>query len=218
NKWDPTFLSFQINSIFDSIEKGIKAKKSLILFPESALPLHLNREPLLEEKLLDYSQKITIIVGALSGEKNGVYNSTFLFQKGKKDVAHKVILVPFGEEVPLPEFFEKLINKFFYAGASDFLTARMPQDFIINGEKVRNAICFEATKPELFEKTPGIMVALSNNAWFTPSTQPFLQKRLLRLYATLYKTTIYHSANSADGGIFPPESAIFNLPWQNDLF
>jgi len=39
------------------------------------------------------------------------------------------------------------------------------------------------------------MIVLSNNGWFTPSTEPTLQKLLLQYYSKKYGTTIYHSVN-----------------------
>ena len=37
------------------------------------------------------------------------------------------------------------------------------------------------------------MIVISNNAWFTPSIEPILQKQLLRYYAKKYGISIYHS-------------------------
>jgi apolipoprotein N-acyltransferase len=203
-KWNPQFREPQIESIFRMVESAISRGESLIIFPESAFPLYLNHNLELREKLLAYSHSINIIAGSLTHTDEGIYNSAYFFHKGDEEVAHKVILVPFGEQVPLPQFFRDLINRVFYGGASDFLTAKNGQNFKIFGLHVRSAICFEATRKELFIKTPGIMIALSNNAWFTPSIEPYLQRRLLRLYSTMHETTIYHSVNGSSGGIITP--------------
>jgi len=206
-KWNPNFLDRQIQTIFTKIDEAISQKKSLIIFPESAFPLYLNLDENLRQILLKYSHKISIITGALTYDNEGIYNSSYFYHGGKEDITHKVILVPFGEEVPLPKIFKDLINKLFYGGASDFLTAQNPQNFEISGLYVRSAICFEATKAKLFKNSPGIMIAMSNNAWFTPSIQPYLQRRLLRVYATMNETTIYHSVNGSSGGIIIPHNS-----------
>ncbi|DAB31351.1 MAG TPA: acyltransferase, partial [Sulfurospirillum sp. UBA11407] len=134
-------------------------------------------------------------------EDRKVLNSAYVFENGKTQIAHKVILVPFGEQIPLPKFARDFINKLFFNGAEDYESAKAPHNFIIKGLEFRNAICFEATKDALFEGNPRYMVAISNNAWFTPSIEPTLQNLLLRYYARKYNTTIYHSANGGISGI-----------------
>jgi apolipoprotein N-acyltransferase len=109
-------------------------------------------------------------------------------------VAHKVFLVPFGEEVPLPKFLARFINDLFFDGAEDYSTADEPVNVKIKGEEYTNAICFEATKKEMFGHAR-YMIATSNNAWFSPSIEPTLQNILLRYYAKLYDVKIYHSYN-----------------------
>jgi len=42
------------------------------------------------------------------------------------------------------------------------------------------------------------MILLSNNGWFTPSTEPTLQKLLLQYYSKKYGTTVYHSVNMSE--------------------
>lgn len=220
-KWEPQFLQPQIDAVFHSIETAILENKSLIIFPESALPLYLNHNDTLRQKLLDYSSKIAIILGALTYTDDGIYNSSYFYSNQKEQIAHKVVLVPFGEQVPLPKFLRDWINEVFYKGAKDFLTAPKPQDFKIKNLEVRSAICFEATRKELFRDFPKIMVAISNNAWFTPSIQPYLQRRLLRVYATKYETTIYHSTNGSKAGIITPYNGVlanyFNKAWNSSM-
>jgi len=115
-----------------------------------------------------------------------------------------MILVPFGEYIPLPSFLARPINTAIFGGASDYLSASEPTDFIIKDHIFRNAVCYEATCHELFEDKPHLMIATSNNAWFAPSIQPTLQRLLMQFYATKSNTVILHSANNAGGGIIYP--------------
>ena len=124
-----------------------------------------------------------------------------MFSNGNYEVAKKMVLVPFGEYIPLPDFAKKFINEIFFAGASDFKTATEPTDFIIKGVKFRNAICYEATRKEIYEGDVDFVIATSNNAWFYPSIEPTLQKLLIRFYARKNGSTIYHSANWRGTGI-----------------
>lgn len=204
-RWDAAYQKEAIDLNFKLIEQAISEKKELIIFPESAFPLYLNRAPALIEALKNYSHKITIVTGSLTYEEDqGFFNSSYLFQKGEMQIAHKIVLVPFGEEVPFPAFIVEIINKLFFDGAKDYQKAKEPHDFIIDGIAFRSAICYEGTNDKLFVGNPKQMIVISNNAWFSPSIEQTLQYLLLRLYAKKYQTVIYHSANSGRSGVILP--------------
>lgn len=207
DKWKSELTGKFINDDIAKIELAIKNKKRLIIMPESAFPLYLNRSENVNEFLKEKSFQIAIVAGALTYENGKFYNSTYVFDKGNMKILNKVVLVPFGEEIPLPNFMKRWINDIFYGGAEDFSTAVSPQDYTIDGIKIRNAICFEATAPIIYHDNPDIVIAISNNAWFTPSTEPLVQKLLLRLFATLHNTTIYHSVNGSKSEIIYPEKS-----------
>ena len=194
-KWLRSTIYPTVAMIFEEIYKAKKEGYDVVVFPESVFPLFLNEVPRLLNKLSKASQGITIVAGALMHENNLNYNVTYMFDKGKYTVAKKMILVPFGEYIPLPKFAQKFINDTFFQGASDFVTAKKPTDFTIKGIKFRNAICYEATCKELYKGDVKYMIATSNNAWFTPSIEPTLQKLLLEYYARKNGVTIYHAAN-----------------------
>jgi apolipoprotein N-acyltransferase len=203
-KWDKKYEKEVVEGNFNIIEKAIEEKKDLVILPESAFPLYLNLEEKMLFRLKKLSKKIAIFTGGLRVKDNRVFNSSYLFVNGTQEVANKVLLVPFGEEIPLPQFATDFINKMFFNGAEDYKSAKDVHDFQIDGYQFRNAICFEATKDKLFADNPKQMIAISNNAWFTPSIEPTLQNLLLKLYAKRHNTTIYHSANFGISGIIHP--------------
>ena len=166
--------------------------------------MFLNRETTLLNHLKELSHDISIHTGSLYYENGHNFNASYFFQDADVQIAKKMVLVPFGEYIPLPSFLARPINKAIFGGASDFLTASKPSDFMIKGFSFRNAICYEATCHELFEDSPALMIASSNNAWFTPSIEPTLQRLLMKFYAKKHNTIILHSANSAGGGIIYP--------------
>ncbi len=200
-KWTREELMPTIRLIYSEINNAIKDGYDIVVFPESVFPIFMNQSPLIIEHLLELSKEITIIAGSLLYEDDKNYNVTYMFNDGEYEVAKKLVLVPFGEYIPLPKFAQKIINDTFFAGASDFKTATKPTDFIINGTKFRNAICYEATCQELYEGEVDFVIASSNNAWFHPSIEPTLQKLLMRYYARKNGVTIYHSANWSGTGI-----------------
>lgn len=203
-KWEDEYKNQIVNKNFFYIEEAIKAKKDLIILHESAFPLYLNKEPFVLNKLKTLSHKITIVTGGLHVKENRVFNSSYFFKNGEFQIADKVVLVPFGEEIPLPKWAVKLINDTFFNGADDYKKATKVSDFNIKNYSFRNAICYEATTNTIFQNKPKYMIAMSNNAWFTPSIEPTLQNLLLKLYARKYDTVIYHSANSGKSGVIMP--------------
>ena len=200
-KWTKEALSPTVKMTYEEIKDAIKKKYDVIVFPESVFPLYMNKTPQLLDSLLYLSKDITIVAGSLLHENGLNYNVTYMFEDGKYKIAKKLVLVPFGEYIPLPKFAQKFINDTFFSGASDFVVADRPTDFIIKGVKFRNAICYEATCQELYEGDVDFVIATSNNAWFAPSIEPTLQKLLLRYYGRKNGVTIYHSANYKGTGI-----------------
>ena len=205
-KWMKSNLENVINKNFELIEKSIINKNDLIILPETTFPVLLNSEEFLMEKLLNLSFDIDIVLGGLYLENDQFYNASYHFSKGSFTIAKKVVLVPFGEEIPLPKYFVDLINDIFYNGAKDYNKAIRATDFEIKNIKFRNAICYEATSDKIFENLNNtkFMIAISNNAWFTPSTEPILQKLLLKYYAKKYNITIYHQINGSENYIVRP--------------
>ena len=203
-KWNPFYVPQTVQKNFDAIDLAIKENKELIVLPESAFPLFLNMRPKLIKKLKSRSKKIAIHTGSLFYENKQNFNASYYFNDGKVEIAKKMILVPFGEYIPLPSFLARPINEAIFGGAVDYLAASKPTDFDIKGTTFRNAICYEATCHEMYEDKPKFIIATSNNAWFEPSIQPSLQRLLMQFYATKSNTIILHAANSAGGGIIYP--------------
>lgn len=201
HKWTKEAHLPTVEMIFTEINRAINEKQDLVVFPESVFPLYMNFHPQLIDELSLLSHKISIVAGSLLREDDHNYNVTYLFEDGKYTIAKKLVLVPFGEYIPLPKFARKIINETFFKGASDFVTAQIPTDFIIKGVKFRNAICYEATCQEMYEGDVVFVIATSNNAWFAPSIEPTLQNLLLKYYARKNGVTIYHSANYKGSGV-----------------
>ena len=205
-RWDKQYKATLEQQNFDEINNAINQQKDLVVLPETAFTTVLNRNIALLQRLKDLSYKIDIITGGLFVEDNQIYNASYHFSNGNVEIAKKVVLVPFGEEVPFPKFLVDLINKLFYNGAQDYSKASTPTDFTIKGEKFRNAICYEATTDKIFENIGDTkyMIVISNNAWFIPSIEPTLQHLLLKYYSKKYDMNIFHVVNGSENRIYRP--------------
>ena len=195
-KWNRDRHEAQFKILFNHIDHAVEQNKSIVVLPESVFPLYLNRTPSLLQKLQERAEQINIVTGGLYWDGRTPRNATYIFTRdGKTEVANKVLLVPFGESNPLPDFLSDWVNRVFYDNAVDYKASGEIVDYRLEGTRYRNAICFEATSEALYEGRPQRMIVLSNNGWFIPSTEPVLQRLLLQYYSKKYGTTIYHSVN-----------------------
>ena len=193
-KWDRKFIPIEIDNNFKYIQNAIDKNYDVVVLPETAFPIPLDRYPKMIKYLQNLSQKIIIITGALSYQKNKYYNSTYLFENKKIKIFNKHILVPFGEYIPLP-CCKKLLNKIFFNGADDFIPAPNFSTYKIKNIQFLNAICYEVTNENLYKQKPKYIIAISNNAWFYPSIEETLQKLLIEFYSHKYKKYVYHAIN-----------------------
>jgi len=202
DKWNRDSLDFQIYLVQNMINKAIDKKKEIIIFPESVLPLYLNQNYILMDIFKEKSKNIAIVIGALRLQDDIPRNSTYIFNKGEiQTIANKVILVPFGESNPLPDWLGKWVNKIFYDGAIDYKASSEISRYKINSVEYTNAICYEACSEELYKNNPKNMIVISNNGWFVSSIEPNLQKLILKFFNRKYGTTIYHSVNMSNSFI-----------------
>jgi apolipoprotein N-acyltransferase len=209
DKWDPIQLKRHIDFVMQTIDEAADKNKKMVIFPESILPVFLNKDQELLDMLKGKSETISIVMGALKLDETVPRNSTYIFQKSKYIIADKVVLVPFGESNPLPDRLGRWVNQIFYDGAVDYKAGTALTDYRINDTTYRNAICYEACSEKLYEGTPGHMIVLSNNGWFTPSIEPTLQRLLLQYYSKKYGTIFYHSVNMSSSYIIQNGNVIY---------
>lgn len=188
-----------MNAIFENnlkiISDAIKNGKNVVILPETAFPFVLNKSFVLDI-LKQLGEKITIITGGVREDDDGeLYNSIYIFQNGNFSYIDKVVLAPFGEKIPLPEFLAKPIRKIFFGEEIKLQSAKKPGNIHIDGEVFRGAICYEGTSAIMYEDRPKYVVVISNNAWFVPSIEPIFQRMLIKYYARLYDSVVIHSGN-----------------------
>lgn len=205
----------QIHNIFEmymqEVEQAINEGYDVIVLPESAfyVPIDVSNftgfAPF--ERFMDLSEDIVILSGALreqfdrdTGEQL-YFNSMFKFENGKVSYYDKVLLVPFGEY--LPSVLLPLVNLFF-EGIGGFSSGEKFGYFDIKGVRFKNAICYEGTHREFYKDNPQYVIMISNNAWFVPSIEPILQKNLMKYYARIHKSTIFHATNRSHSAIITP--------------
>jgi apolipoprotein N-acyltransferase len=157
----------------------------LVVWPETAVPFHFSRRPELDEPVRRFAARHAVYLGfgsiaADTDAKGGVslYNSLFLLSpKGRIAGRYdKVHLVPFGEYIPLVDdipFLRGLLQ------GMSFSPGAAPRPLILDGKSPLSLgplICYEAVFPypaqEQVRQGAGILLNVSNDAWFRKSSAP----------------------------------------------
>jgi apolipoprotein N-acyltransferase len=198
-KWQKNLEIPMIYQNISYIDMAIKDGYKLVVLPETVFTVPVNILPSLMGALKEKSKKIAIVAGGLKYKNGLAYNSTYFFKDGFVQIFDKKYLVPFGEQIPLPTFFTTIINDTFFDGAQDFIEAKEPSVFKIGDIEFINAICYEATKEEIHKYGPKYIIATTNNGWFYPSTEPTLQKLIIKYMSKKYNTKVIHSINMSKG-------------------
>ena len=152
----------------------------LIVWPESALPLHLHYDlPFHEEFFRDTlgTEAFSLLTGTEIRERGKEdYNSAILMRGSlsNRQEHHKVHLVPFGEYLPLREVWPfSMLRPIFPA---DFAFGMKTGPMRLNDKvSLIPLICFEDTVGRVARRfvreEPQIIAAISNDGWFIDSIE-----------------------------------------------
>ncbi|MBU3697287.1 apolipoprotein N-acyltransferase [Dechloromonas sp.] len=159
----------------------------LTLLPETALPVFIDQMPtayLEELKTLAQRQQGDIILGVLTGDGGGYFNSAVSIGSSPLQVYSKQHLVPYGEFIP-PGFAWFMA----YANIPMSSFSRGPDvqaPLAVAGRQVAANICYEDVfGDEIIRALPaaGILANLSNTAWFGRSLAQPQHLQIARLRA-----------------------------------
>lgn len=199
-KWEPE----QAKSIFDnllalSVAPGVSeenTRPSLIIWPETAVPFILTREPAAVGAIAEALQiGQSLVAGVVREEQDEeteseearFYNSMLMIDSEGiiSDAADKVHLVPFGEYLPFAEQLSKLGIKAIAAADRGYIGAPQRRSLnLTSGLSAIPLICYEAifaSEVKPLADTDGLIINITNDAWYgnTPGPrQHFHQSRL----------------------------------------
>jgi apolipoprotein N-acyltransferase len=190
---------------------------SHLIWPESAFPFLLGREPAAVARIqAALPAQTTLITGAarageaLPGESRPpIYNSIQVVTKREGIVASsdKVHLVPFGEY--LPAIFDRLLRavglKEFVAVPGGFASAGELKGLRIPGLPLASPlICYEAVFPGAVTPRgarPGFLLNVTNDGWFGRTTGPHQHFAQARLRAIEEGLPLVRAANTGISGV-----------------
>ncbi|MBM4220597.1 MAG: apolipoprotein N-acyltransferase, partial [Gammaproteobacteria bacterium] len=186
----------------------------LIIWPEAAIPAlaHEVEDYLTAFAELAKARKQTIVLGILTYEfdTDAFYNSLLMIGEGA-GLYNKRHLVPFGEYFPVPGFIRNMLRLMnlpyqdINAGAARQWPLRMP------GVALAPTICYEdvfGTELRGFLPEAGLLVNVSNDAWFGDSIAPHQHLQMARFRALEAGRYMLRSTNTGITAIIDAQGRV----------
>ena len=233
-KWRPENRDKIIEKMIAMTRKGLKFKPDLIIWPESALPLLLEKEMAISNRLQELvrTEQTSLMLGGpryiAEPQKNQpkitqkrLYNSIFLFTPdNQRQIYNKIKLVPYGEFTPLAKFFpfiSKIVPGLDYSSGDkihnfNLATGRNRTPAQKQPIKIAPSVCFEGVFPaftaRFFGAGANLLINLTNDAWFGDSPGPRQHLLNIRLRALENRCYIVRCANTGISAIINPQGEI----------
>jgi apolipoprotein N-acyltransferase len=221
-KWDRRFQAATLET-YERLAGGVAVQRpALIVWPETAVPFFLRREPELASRVARIVAEagVPMLIGSPDLAEDGrLYNTAFLVGTdsrilGRYDKRH---LVPFGEYVPLQRvffFLDKLVT-----GIGDFGRGRRATVFEGVGPRFSVMICYEVIFPgevrEFVRAGARYLVNITNDAWFGRSGAPYQHLAMAAMRAVENGSYLVRAANTGISAVIAPTGEILA---QTDLF
>jgi apolipoprotein N-acyltransferase len=219
-KWDSAYQTKTLE-IYSSLsrEAGLSSG-GLIVWPETAVPFYFNSNEPLRTEVLKTAQSTGsyLLFGSPSyEEKNGNFyyrNSAYLLQPdgGVNGRYDKVHLVPYGEYVPLRQFFPfigKLVE-----GVGDFAGGSGYSPISMDGRSLGVLICYEGIFPKgarsYKQSGTDLLINITNDAWFGRTSAPHQHLSMTVFRAVENRLYLVRAANTGISAIVDPRGMILS--------
>lgn len=207
-KWDSAYFDSIIQILYSETQSLWSA--DLIIWPEGAIPAYEQQvSPIIEDlKQRAIKNDNHLVLGIADYDTDKELSFATMKVYGKESQSYqKQILVPFGEYVPLQNWFRGLIN-FFDLPMSDFSPALdKQQPFQFDNFSLIPAICYEIVYPDIIRQLtlhakrsgssnlPKVIATISNDAWFGDSFGPYQHMQMARTRALELGIPLVRSTN-----------------------
>ena len=208
-KWKPDLARDFLNLQIDLSKNSIRDNINLIVWPETAISYFLDKDKNLQKALSEQLGSPIVIGGRRFDEnENKLFNSAFLLNNlgDITAVYDKISLVPFGEYIPLSNFFSR--SKFFGL-ATDGITgfSKGKLEKLITTQELKSFlifICYESIFSEKIDNASigaSWLLQITNDAWFGKFNGPQQHLTLARMRAIEQGLPLARSANTGISAI-----------------
>ena len=191
---------------------------TVLIWPESAFPFFLTREPDALAQIAALLPKDTVLItGSVRAPDlppgtriTRAYNSIYVIDHDGNvlSVYDKLHLVPFGEYLPFQDWMETLGFQQLTKVQGGFIPGKVRRTMEIpNAPRVLPLICYEAIFPDTVANPndrPGWIVNLTNDGWFGISTGPHQHLQQARIRAIEQGLPVVRAANTGISAVIDP--------------
>ena len=222
-KWQPEHLDLSLDTYDSLMDAAWDA--DLIILPEAAIPLtsQAAAEYLATIEARAMATDSSVIVGIPrvvrdDDAERWVLENTAQGFGLAEGVYAKRHLVPFGEYVPLESLLRGLIGFFDLpmSHSKPGAETQVPLSITLDDElvEVALAICYEIAYPNLVSSAasaPGLLVTISNDAWFGKSIGPWQHLEIARMRALEQGRYLARATNNGVTAVIAPDGHIMSL-------
>jgi apolipoprotein N-acyltransferase len=225
-KWHGKYAKFIMQTYADLTREASEKGPKLIIWPETATPQAINRNPWLHAKVRSIARAsgTYLLVGSAQYPKlrqresdtarDKYFNSAFLIHPesgiDRNQEYHKIHLLPFGEYIPLKGIIPwsrlKIPDADFYRPGKEFTVFQLPE------AQFGVTICWENIFPDLVrqfvKRGAQFMVNITNEAWFGKTAAPYQFVSMSVFRAVENKVYVVRAANTGVSCVIDPYGKI----------
>jgi apolipoprotein N-acyltransferase len=215
---DPTRLNNLVALSIASVRReGNSTSTPLVIWPENPAPFYFERDPIFRaavERMAREAQAYVVVgsVNYADAQSTKPKNSAMVLDpEGRVVLAYdKIHLVPFGEYVPTWAF-PTLVGKITYE-SGNFVPGTSYRAAPTRDGGLGLFICYEAIFPQLVRRMvpegPGVLVNISNDAWFGDTAAAFQHLEMARLRAIENRRYVLRATNDGITTVIDPYGRI----------
>jgi apolipoprotein N-acyltransferase len=204
-KWQPGERRATMD-LYLAMTEGLQGR-DLVIWPEAAIPAPdvLVRDYLDGLAALARRLDTQLLVGILThDEERGEYRNSILALGEPGGVYHKRHLVPFGEFFPVPDFIRRWMRMMNLPYADLAAGDARQRPLSARGVSLAPTICYEdayGAEQLVFLPESGLLVSVSNDAWFGDTMAPHQHLEIARMRALETGRFLVRSTNTGISAI-----------------
>ena len=187
-KFSPERLERSLREYLQLTLEDLPDDIDVVVWPETAIPTSFARvEAALAPWVGEFEARgIDVLAGGFEREGESSWNAVRQLG-GERQTYRKRHIVPFGEYLPMRGAIEALVGDFITLPGSDLARGTGPHvPMAIQGESIGLSICYEDVFGEemrVLVPEAGVLVNVSNDAWFGDSAAPHQHEQKARMRA-----------------------------------
>jgi apolipoprotein N-acyltransferase len=188
--------------------------RDLVVWPEAAIPAILHEESDFLETVQEEARSTdtALVLGMLERDPlDGRYFNTLITLGDQQAIYRKRHLVPFGEYFPVPEFVREWMRLMSLPYSDITPGPRAQSPLPLAGELAAPSICYEdAFGAELLDFLPeaGLLLNVSNDAWFGDSFAPHQHLQIARMRALETGRFLLRATNTGISALIGPYGSV----------